>query len=96
MCLSIAIAFEYAIELFDEMLERDMATANGVWLLGLIFGIGVSTRLFAKASSTRSSCLKLVKENNKYTKFHKKNMLCWFTIKLIFFFFLAYIEDYIL
>ena len=74
MCLSIAIAFEYAIELFDEMLERDMATANGVWLLGLIFGIGVSTRLFAKASSTRSSCLKLVKENNKYTKFHKKNM----------------------
>ena len=96
MCLSIAIAFEYAIELFDEMLERDMATANGVWLLGLIFGIGVSTRLFAKASSTRSSCLKLVKENNKYTKFHKKNMLCWFTIKLIFFFFLVYIEDYIL
>ena len=80
MCLSIAIAFEYAIELFDEMLERDMATANGVWLLGLIFGIGVSTRLFAKDSLATISCLKLVKENNKYTKFHKKNMIRWFTI----------------
>ena len=64
-----------------------MATANGVWLLGLIFGIGVSTRLFAKDSSATISCLKLVKENNKYTKFHKKNMICWFTIKLFFFFF---------
>ena len=62
-----------------------MATTNGVWLLGLIFGIGVSTRLFAKDSSATISCLKLVKENNKYTKFHKKNMICWFTIKLFFF-----------
>ena len=61
-----------------------MATTNGVWLLGLIFGIGVSTRLFAKDSSATISCLKLVKENNKYTKFHKKNMICWFTIKLIY------------
>ena len=34
-----------------------MATAKGVWLLGLIFGIGVSARLFAKASSTTISCL---------------------------------------
>ena len=73
-----------------------MATAKGVWLLGLIFGIGVSTRLFAKASSTTISCLKLVKENNKYTKFHKKNMLCWFTIKLIFFFFGLYRGLYII
>ena len=52
-----------------------MTTANGVWLLGLIFGIGVSTRLFAKASSTTISCLKLVKENNKYTKLHEKNII---------------------
>ena len=62
-----------------------MATAKGVWLLGLIFGIGVSTRLFAKASSTTISCLKLVKENNKYTKFYKKSMIRWFSIRLIFF-----------
>ena len=61
-----------------------MATANGVWLLVLILGISVSTRLFAKASSAIISCLKLVKENNKYTKFHKKNMIRWFTIKLFF------------
>ena len=59
------------------MPKRDMATANGVWLLGLIFGIGVSTRLFAKASSTKISYLKLVKENNKYMKLHmKKNNTC--------------------
>ena len=55
-----------------------MATANGVWLLGLIFGIGVSTRLFAKASSAIISCLKLVKENNKYTKFHEKHVIRWY------------------
>ena len=68
-----------------------MATAKGVWLLGLIFGIGVSARLFAKASSTKISCLMLVKENNKYTKFHEKNMIRWFSIKLIFFFFFWFI-----
>ena len=52
-----------------------MDTVNEVWLLGLIFGVGVSTRLFAKASSTTISCLKLVKENNKYTKLHEKNII---------------------
>ena len=52
-----------------------MATINKVWLLGFIFGVGVSTRLFAKASLTTISCLKLVKENNKYTKLHEKNII---------------------
>jgi len=55
-----------------------MANANGVWLLGLIFGIGVSTRLFAKASSKKNSCLTVVKENNKYTKFHEKHVIRWY------------------
>ena len=84
-----------------------MTIANGVWLLGLIFGIGVSTRLFAKASSTTISCLKLVKENKKYTKLHKKNIIRVgerilleffkrFTIKLFFFFFCLHIGLYII
>ena len=73
-----------------------MTTTKGVWLLGLIFGIGVSTRLFAKASSTKISCLTLVKENNKYKKFHEKNMIRWFSIKFFIIIICLYIGLYII